>query len=67
MNYLSNENLSDLQWVKEEEDHLQDWTEDNADCYEDEKDDDILVGIILLGFRSDGLRQKLVSWYDIRS
>ena len=65
MNYLSNENLSDLQWVKEVEDHLQERTEDNADCAGHEEGDDSLVGILLLGFSSDGLHQKLMSVNDV--
>ena len=67
MNYLSHENSSDLQWVKEVEDHLQERTEDNADCNGDEEGDDSLVGILLLGFSSDGLHQKLMSVDDVET
>ena len=65
MNYLSHENLSDLHAVKEVEDHLQERTEDNADCTRHEEGDDSLVGIILLGFSTDGLHQKLMSVNDV--
>ena len=56
---------SDLQWVKEVEDHLQKRTEDNADYTGHEEGDDSLVGILLLGFSSDGLHQKLMSVNDV--
>ena len=65
MNNLINENLSDLQRVKEVEDHLQERTEGNADCTGHEEGDDSLVGILLLRFSSDGFHQKLMSLNDV--
>ena len=56
---------SDLHAVKKVEDHLQERTEDNADCAGHEEGDDSLVGILLLGFSSDGLHQKLMSVNDV--
>ena len=56
---------SDLHAVKEVEDHLQERTEDNADCNGHEEGDDSFVGILLLGFSSDGLHQKLMSVNDV--
>ena len=63
--YIINENSSDLQWVKEVEDRLQERTEDNADCTGHEEGDDTLVGIVLLSSSSDGLHQKLMSVNDV--
>ena len=59
------ESLSDLQWVKEVEDHLQERTEDNADCAGHEEGDDSLVGIVLFSSSSDGLLQKPMSVNDV--
>ena len=58
---------SDLHAVKEVEDHLQERTEDNADCTGHEEGDDSLVGIVLLNSSSDGLYQKLVSFDNVET
>ena len=67
MNYLSNENLSDLQWVKEVEDHLQERTEDHSEEEDNNQDSDVVVGIIFLSPCTDGLQQKLMSFYDVET
>ena len=67
MNYLIYEKLSDLQRVKEVEDHLQERTEDDADCTGQDEGDDSLVGIVLLRSCSDGLHQKLMSVDDVET
>ena len=63
--FINHRLLSDLHAVKEVEDHLQERTEDNADCAGHEEGDDSLVGILFLGFSSDGLHQKLMSVNDV--
>ena len=52
---------SDLQWVKEVEDHLQKRTEDHSEEEDNNQDADVAVGIILLSSSADGLHQKLMS------
>ena len=56
---------SDLHAVKKVSDHLQERTEDNADCTGHDEGDDSLVGIVLLRSCSDGLHQKLMSVNDV--
>ena len=65
--YLRNENWSDLQWVKEVEDHLQERTEDHSEEEDNHQDDDVVVGIIFLSPCTDGLQQKLLSSYDVET
>ena len=65
--YLSNENWSDLQWVKEVEDHLQEGTEDHSEEEDNNQDDDVVVGIIFLWPSTDGLQQEPMSFNDVET
>ena len=67
MKYLSHDNSSDLQWVKEVEDHLQERTEDHSEEEDNHQDDDVVAGIIFLSPCTDGLQQKLMSFNDVES
>ena len=65
--FINHRLSSDLHAVKEVEDHLQERTEDNADCTGHDEGDDSLVGIVLLKSSSDGLYQKLVSFDNVET
>ena len=56
---------SDLHVVEKVSTHLQERTEENADCKGKDEGDDDVAGIILLGSSADSLHQKLVSRYYI--
>ena len=58
---------SDLHAVKKVSDHLQEKTEDNADCTGHDEGDDSLVGIVLLRSCSDGFHQILMSSNDVET
>ena len=67
MNYLSNENSSDLLWVEEVEDNLQKRTEDHSKKEDNHQDDDVVVGIIFLSPSTDGLQQEPMSFNDVEN
>ena len=60
-------NSSDLQRVKEVEDHLQERTEDHREWEDNHEDDDVVVGTIFLSPCTDGLQQKLMSCNDVET
>ena len=58
---------SDLQWINEVEDHLQERTEDHYEEEDNKQDDDVVVGLVFLWPGSDVHHQKLMSSYDVES
>ena len=59
--------MSDLHWVEEVEDHLQERTEDHSEEEDNKQVDDVAVGIIFFPPSSDGLQQKLMSANDFET
>ena len=61
------ENLLNLQWVEEVEDHLQERTENHSEEEDNHQDDDVVVGIIFLSPSTDGLQQELMSFNNVEN
>ena len=59
--------MSDLEWVEEVENHLQERAEDHSEEEDNKQDDYVVVGVIFLRPSADGLQQKLMPSNDVET